>query len=470
MRSRGWTLIVSLLAVAGCQDYGFEEVNSAVIREKRVLVRLVAAPAVDILFVIDNSRSMVGEQLALANSFGHFVAAMDEKFGSGAYQIAVVTTGLESPACLPCPADDPDAYSCINPSGENGRFQNLRGKLVGGDPDAPIFDFIADPSCRLVGADNLACFFDPSDQRGTVLVGTSGCGLERGLAAVQAALSPGLLGSPAANGGFLRPEAQLAVIVVSDEEDCGQPGEVIEQGQGFTQNGCYYAAAGVGPDGSTTAPDGTAYGLEDLDGIYDFLMRLKNHQKGLVKFAAIVGVEDAADPAATRIRYASQAPNAAVLPACTTPGCSGVYCDALPGTRYVQLAERFGLGENGFVDTICQPDFNGTMAQIPAFLDCPRLFRLTEQILDPALANILINREPVPRYSCADEAEVVPCDGSGDPACGPVDCVETWSYHPPADPPDPSAPGGTITFAAHFDACGLIEQGEIVIELIYATP
>ncbi|MBW2703131.1 MAG: hypothetical protein JRF33_20085, partial [Deltaproteobacteria bacterium] len=47
-------------------------------------------------------------------------------------------------------------------------------------------------------------------------------------------------------------------------------------------------------------------------------------------------------------------------------------------------------------------------------------------------------------------------------------CVETWSYHPPTGAPE--APGGTITFADHYDPCELVTEGEIRIELIYVTP
>ena len=50
-------------------------------------------------------------------------------------------------------------------------------------------------------------------------------------------------------------------------------------------------------------------------------------------------------------------------------------------------------------------------------------------------------------------------------------CVETWSYHPPSNPPDPQAPGGTITFADHYDPCELFGEGDQVhIELVYVLP
>lgn len=52
-----------------------------------------------------------------------------------------------------------------------------------------------------------------------ILAGTDGSGTERGLDAAIAALSPELLADR--NAGFLRPQAQLALLFVSDEDDQG---------------------------------------------------------------------------------------------------------------------------------------------------------------------------------------------------------------------------------------------------------
>src|SRR5206468_1737842 len=46
-------------------------------------------------------------------------------------------------------------------------------------------------------------------------VGTAGCGFEQTLEAVQRALA-----NTTANAGFLRPNANLAVVILSDEDDC----------------------------------------------------------------------------------------------------------------------------------------------------------------------------------------------------------------------------------------------------------
>ena len=53
-------------------------------------------------------------------------------------------------------------------------------------------------------------------------MGTSGCGFEHQLA--SAAVSLGFRGTtPAANVGFLRPDAFLAVAFITNEDDCSAP-------------------------------------------------------------------------------------------------------------------------------------------------------------------------------------------------------------------------------------------------------
>jgi hypothetical protein len=478
MRARLSNPILALLAalplaVLGCQDYGFEELPSSVIKEKRTVVTVNVASEIDILFVIDNSGSMVGEQIQLAQSFAYLTGVLDERFGAGKYQMGVITTGIESEGCPACTTMI--TGSCMNDTGENGRFQDRVGRILSmnAPPVPPTFEFVADPNCRIVDSDNKSCFVDPAGGglfgSGIVFVGTNGCGYEKGLEPVRIALSEPLVST--ANGGFLRANATLAIVLVSDEEDCGKVGDVTENLAGYGGRVCYYAAKGVGPDGSQTDPTNKPYALTPVSQTYDFLMGLKNNRKGAVKFAAIVGMDDPSDPSSTTIRYESEDARAPILPSCYTPGCGTTEdCAAFPGTRYIELAELFGLGENGLVGTICQNDFGPLMGQIGEFISCPEFFNLSEPILDPALANILLNNVAVPRYSCSIQGRIEECTGPGDTTCSQGTCVETWSYTPPTDPPSPSARGGVITFADHYAPCDLITEGEIRFEVVYVTP
>jgi hypothetical protein len=126
---------------------------------------------VDVLWVIDNSCSMDDELYTMANNFQAFIDAFTALEVD--YHIAVVTTDMDAPS-------------------DSGRFQ--------GDwltADTP----------------NLAAEFASQ-----VNQGSTGSASEKGFAAVQAALSEPLLSS-SLHDGFLREDAALSIIVVSDEND-----------------------------------------------------------------------------------------------------------------------------------------------------------------------------------------------------------------------------------------------------------
>jgi hypothetical protein len=413
-------------------------------------------PAVDVLFVVDNSGGMIAEQRQLGESMQEFLPSLESAFEED-YHIAVVTTGVASESCPLC--DGSHTSSCLNQTGEDGRFQDRLGKNQGTD-GSPAYTFEHDQTCRVVSSLNSYCLYDQVEQKGTLLVGYNGCGTERGLAAVRKALGD-LAGGY--NSGFLRKDAALAVVVVSTEEDCGEAGDVCE----LTQDGgdvCYYAAKGVGPEGETRHPDDPeqrTYQLTPLGEYRDFLKSLKSGKSGLVKFAAIVGVKHVNDLDTTTIEYEWNEIRWEVVEACVTSGCVGDFCLAWPGTRYIQMAQLFGIGENGFVDTICQTDFTDTMKRLGKFLSCPGRFLLSRTIADPREINLALNGEPIPRYSCSVENQLEACQYTDDPSCSAGTCVETWSYYYPSL----KEPHGAIVFAAHFDACSYAENGVLRIEL-----
>lgn len=140
---------------------------------------------VDILFIVDNSGSMSEEQTSLALNFSDFIsftAQLDVD-----YQIGVTTTDTDS-------------------GGERGKFV------------APII--------RNYGAN---ASLDPiGDFENAVDVGVNGSGSERGLLAMDLALTdPNNIGPGKMNEGFLRDGALLSVVIVSDEED-SSPSSVNE--------------------------------------------------------------------------------------------------------------------------------------------------------------------------------------------------------------------------------------------------
>ncbi len=475
----------ALLLVAltpACQDYVYEELRGTVIREVRTFEDVDVAAEADILFVIDNSGSMAGEQRQLAESFKILTDGLEKKFGDK-YHIAIVTTGMESDYC---------------PTGENGRFQDRICRNVGTDTLPEYVCETPEPGvdCRVVDSSNRSvCLYNSGEQKGTLFVGVTGCGFERGFAPLHDAL---VKLRDSYNKDFLRKDATLVVVVISDEDDCGGVGDVYE----FSNDGgnvCYFAAKGVGPEGETFYVDQGGrqwpYELTSVQHYYDFLIDdVKGGNNGKVKFAAIVGVKDINDPSTTTIEYQQYQVGDRyrweVVDACTTPNCTGEHCSAKPGTRYIEMAKKFG--KNGFLDTICQDDFSHTLEELVKFIPCTRAFKLKEPPLDPALAAILIDGEEVPPYTCSIEGRLEVCEGEGSACPQGSECVQTWVYCDPDDPdPHPEclcdanddrpypecaplnftgATGGIIVFADHYDPCKLIDEGVIHIEFIYVIP
>jgi hypothetical protein len=149
---------------------------------------------VDILWVVDNSNSMQLEQSLLGAGFASFAQELENTNTN--FHIGVVTTSFEY--------DDPD-----------------RGKLVSGVNCGPIIDkdlTCPNPDNPSETWDYVNVFTDRAQ------VGLNGSGKEKGLEVALYALSPAMTTGP--NAGFLRDEANLLVIIVSDEEDCSDNGRL----------------------------------------------------------------------------------------------------------------------------------------------------------------------------------------------------------------------------------------------------
>ena len=129
---------------------------------------------IDVLWVVDNSGSMLTKQQNLRDSFDDFMTLFTAK--NYDFQMAIVTT---------------DTYP--TPGGQNGNFQGVPTVISNVTPGfAAVF-------------------------KANIVVGATGAADAMGLDAINLALSPAKLAGP--NTGFLRPDAHLVVIVLSDADD-----------------------------------------------------------------------------------------------------------------------------------------------------------------------------------------------------------------------------------------------------------
>ncbi len=203
---------------------------------------------IDLLFVIDNSGSMGEEQLNLAKNFPLLIEKLENLTGkdgemvSADVQIMVTTTDFGNPMCTPFQTHAPEKGAPIA-TGRNARIDRFTGlssppvsvpetctdvcpvdivpeddfiRFRGTDPannnvpDVLEVDINGDGTPDSAVAQALACI-GPQ--------GIDGCGYEAPLETMLQALNPGA-GWNQAQTPFLRPNALLAVAVITDEADC----------------------------------------------------------------------------------------------------------------------------------------------------------------------------------------------------------------------------------------------------------
>lgn len=162
---------------------------------------------VDFLFVVDNSASMDDNQENLAASVPGFVAGIEDALAElRSIHVGVITT---------------DGYV------HNAAGCSLTGALVvqtgGHNSSARSCGPYAEGHPFMTGADDL------DETLGCALaVGTSGSNREQPLTALRRAVSEHMTGPGDCNEGFLRDDALLVTVIVTDEDEPGYGPQTYE--------------------------------------------------------------------------------------------------------------------------------------------------------------------------------------------------------------------------------------------------
>jgi len=153
---------------------------------------------VDLLFVIDNSGSMAGEQENLIGSVPGFIATMRETLqDADSLHIGVTTTDANTGNAPPCNVDGA-----------------LVTRTTGADSSQTTCGPYGSGGAFMTEDDDLETAFACAAQ-----VGTEGIPFERPMDTLRAALMPDMNGPGQCNEGFVRDDALLVVVVITDEED-----------------------------------------------------------------------------------------------------------------------------------------------------------------------------------------------------------------------------------------------------------
>lgn len=403
------TSFMFIALVAGCANREVAKVDPNQSKEQFKDIPVNINRDIDILFVIDNSGSMAEEQVSLAQNFPRFINVLEGiEGGLPNVHIGVISTDLGA---------GPFNIAGCTGNGDNGTLQSTaRG---GTDPqlqDAFIKDLEDGNGGRIRNySGDLASAFSSIAQ-----LGTDGCGFEQQLEAMRRALN----GSNATNAGFLRPEAYLAVIFVTDEDDCStRDNNMFDTSQmapdsplgPLSSFRCFEFGVVCDPDDNPRAPgprqncqprDDSQY-MHPVQQYVDFLRSLKPDDPNGIIVAGIVGD---VEPVVVGLNQESQ-PELA-------PSCVSASGEAAPGVRMQTFLSQFP--QRNTITTICNENLENALVLIAQLL--------AKVIGNPCLDGNMTDYDPAApgiqpecqvsdvRYPDTDRQEEYPmpsCDNAG---------------------------------------------------------
>ncbi|MBK9073016.1 MAG: hypothetical protein IPL79_18770 [Myxococcales bacterium] len=361
----------ALAAMVACQE---RHVADAPIAGAKVAVKRWPVDPnneLDLLWVIDNSNSMAGEQANLIANFPAFIDVLSH-IGRGMpnLHMGVVSTDGRQLGLAGC-------------GGGGGTLRAPAGK-------SPfISDVLPDGSDTRVtswASEGYASLADAFSAYANL--GTGGCGFEQPFQSVIDAVNP------ATNPGFIRPNAYLAIIFLTDEDDCS--GAV---GSNALFENTTSAAGTLGPlasfrcweygvtcDGDAPSNERTAgvrHGCEiaaanpyamELSDVTSALAAIKPKRNTII--ATIAGDTD---PSQVRVintpsAWAAELTAVTLAPSCVQQGAGDVYASAegeqyiaRPAVRLQALVNHYrGFGTTE--QSICASDLTPALMQIAGII------------------------------------------------------------------------------------------------------
>lgn len=327
----------------------------------------------DIIFLIDNSGSMREEQDNLSRNFPVFMSALESlPEGLPNLHIGVLSSDLGAGRFAGSTVE-----GCTRVGGDGGIFQSTPRGRAGTCSAAPKAGTTTGSFLTVNGAqqnfngsvsDALSCIAE---------LGTRGCGFEHQLGAIWRALG-GDGTVPPPNVGFLRDDALLAIVILTDEDDCSAPDDtdlfdptqdLISDPLGpldsYRCNEFGHLCNGVPPPRTMAASNLTGCvsnekgPLTPVAEFVRFFKSLKPNPDDVI-VAAITGP---VTPYAVELRTVRNRDTGVVqseprvVPSCTSSNGS-----AVPAVRLQQFIEAFGA--NGTTESLCEGDFRPAMARI----------------------------------------------------------------------------------------------------------
>ena len=357
---------------------------------------------VDILFVIDNSGSMGEEQRYISENFRRFIEQLEAEDVKANYRIGVTTTDVENPGCARTTPENGKlrAQSCVDRIEEFTFVGGNSGTVVREDActdfcdgsiettdGKPWIESIEGVTNLPAGVTTTQAFqcFGPQ--------GINGCGMESHLEAMRKFFWRATAPSEP-EFGFVRPNAILAVIFLTDELDCSfnpNYGSQLFGGRnvfwdqaanGLLSSVCWNAGVectgddGVYSechsvnkdiDGNVGVSDEVAV-LNPVQEYIDAIQQLEDHKRGddfdqEVLVAVIGGVPQ--DYPAVDIPYRNADDDVDQVGFGIGFGCDeGEDARAVPPVRLREFADAFAVDDQPNLFSVCNDDFGPALAEI----------------------------------------------------------------------------------------------------------
>ena len=317
----------------------------------------------DLLFMIDDSGSMEGSQAKLQRQLPDFMKALATVPDLDLH-LAVISSSLGA-GTFSCPGKHPD---------DDGKFQFVNNcpALRAGER----FIQAGPGGNNFTGAigDLFGC---------VALLGADGCGFEQQFASTRLALERASNANDANNGGFLRPDALLGIVMLTNEDDCSVPFDstLFDSSQttlnsplgGYQSYRCNefgHLCDGVAPPHSVIGPTTlrncvSAEGQGRLTSVASFVKFLKDLKQGDTKKIFVAALTGQPTPYVVDM---VRNPNNGELQPAVMHSCFGSVPteNADPAIRIKTWIDAFG--ENGVLESICQDDYGTSMRRIAAAL------------------------------------------------------------------------------------------------------
>jgi hypothetical protein len=239
---------------------------------------------IDFLFVIDNSNSMLDNQLNLLNNYPGFMDAITQTLEVDDFHVMVADTDSVhecSGACDYWSGEDECTWldKPCRASPEQAALMTECDETLGAGVTLTFGDDANGELCEFVGGNRFMTSDEPdlvSAFECAAKVGTSGDSYEQQMEAVLAALSPELSEPGGCNEGFLRDDAILVVTMLTDEP--GLPSQQLPPGTVEAWREGLVAAKGGNEEAVVflgIVPDGLPFGqgvcLSDLNFAFNFV-------------------------------------------------------------------------------------------------------------------------------------------------------------------------------------------------------